>query len=147
MAAAASSRVVQLHVVHDLGGGTASWLRDFLAADGGRTNLVLKSITHGYEAASGIALFAGEDLERPLKVWPFDDPIPAALVTHREYKAALDEIVATREVAGLVVSSLIGHSLDALDTGLPTLVVTHDYFPYCPAIHLFFGKPCTHCDA
>ena len=46
----------------------------------------------------------------------------------------------------VLVSSLIGHSLDVLDTGLPTVVVNHDYFPYCPAINLYFGAVCRSCD-
>jgi len=145
MSASGVPTIVQLHVAHDLGGGTATWLGHFVAADRGRRNLVFKSITHGYESASSVALFDADDLDNPLKVWPFTRPIPAAVVSHAEYKAALDEAIGSGHVDAVIVSSLIGHSLEALETGLPTLVVNHDYFPYCPAIHLFFGNPCTHC--
>ena len=47
------SRPVQLHVIHDLGGGSAKWLRDFARADSQRTNLVLRSFTHGRAAGNG----------------------------------------------------------------------------------------------
>jgi GT2 family glycosyltransferase/glycosyltransferase involved in cell wall biosynthesis len=42
-------------------------------------------------------------------------------------------------VGAVLVSSLIGHSLDALRTGLPTAVVTHDYYPLWPRLHADFG--------
>jgi GT2 family glycosyltransferase/glycosyltransferase involved in cell wall biosynthesis len=136
-----SPSIAQLHVVHDLGGGTATWLREFVAADTVRRNLVVKSIAHGPESGSAIALFDARDFDTPLQVWPFDEPIPAALPRHREYKAALDVIIGTYGVDAVIVSSLIGHSLEVLDTGLPTLVVNHDYFPTCPTVHLYLGEP------
>ena len=37
-------------------------------------------------------------------------------------------------MARIVVSSLIGHSLDALATGLPTIEMLHDYYPAWPAL-------------
>ncbi|MBL0040833.1 MAG: hypothetical protein IPP28_07255 [Xanthomonadales bacterium] len=41
-------------------------------------------------------------------------------------------------VGSVIVSSLIGHSLDALATGLPTELVCHDYFPLWPVLHADF---------
>src|SRR4051812_43298227 len=131
-------RPVQLHVIHDLGGGSAKWLADYVRADQSRTNLVLKSFTFDSSAGAGVGLFAAPDDEAPLKAWRFSTPIAAAVVAHEEYRAALEEIVAGHGVDAVIVSSLIGHSLEALDTGLPTLVVNHDYFPYCPSINLYF---------
>lgn len=141
-----SARPVQLHVIHDLGGGSAKWLRDFAAGDTERANLVLRSFTHDRNAGCGIALYAGPGDEQPLKAWTFAEPIVAAAVTHAEYRGALQEIVREWRVDVMVVSSLIGHSLDALDTGLATLVVNHDYFPYCPAINIHFDGICRVCD-
>ncbi|MBS1213127.1 MAG: glycosyl transferase, group 2 family protein, partial [Proteobacteria bacterium] len=40
-----------------------------------------------------------------------------------------------------------GHSLDVLDTGLPTVLVQHDFYPFCPAIHAYFHGVCVSCDA
>ncbi len=143
---ASASRPVQLHVIHDLGGGSVKWLADFVRADTGRTNLVLKSFTFDDSAGGGVALYASPEDAVPLKAWRFAAKIPATLVTHAEYRAALHEVVAGYGVAAVIVSSLIGHSLDALETGLPTIVVNHDYFPYCPSINLYFDAPCQSCD-
>ncbi|MEO6064229.1 MAG: glycosyltransferase, partial [Lysobacterales bacterium] len=38
-------------------------------------------------------------------------------------------------------SSLLGHSLDALRTDLPTVVVNHDYAAWWPELHADFGDP------
>jgi len=140
------ARPVQLHVIHDLGGGSSKWLADFASADDERENLVLRSFSHGSAAGSGVALYARPGDDSPIRTWRFTRAIPAVLVHHEEYRAALDEILREFGVAGLLVSSVIGHSLDVLDTGLPTVVVLHDYFPYCPAINLYFGSRCTRCD-
>ena len=141
------ARPVQLHVVHDLGGGTEKWLRDFAGADRTRVNMVLKSITVGEAMGSALALFTDVADEAPLATWPLAHPVIATVPAHVDYRRILEEIVARHCVDVVIVSSTIGHSLDVLDTGLPTLVVTHDYFPYCPAINLYFGKVCTSCDA
>jgi hypothetical protein len=142
-----AARMVQLHLVHDLGGGAAKWLADFLHADEVRGNRVLKSITHDANAGGGLALYAASDLANPLRVWTFEEPIAAVAVSHGEYRAALDEVLRDEGIGGLIVSSLIGHSLEALATGLPTVVVNHDYFPWCPAINLYFDAQCGACDA
>ena len=72
-----SARPVQLHVIHDLGGGSAKWLRDFAAGDTARANLVLRSFSHDRNAGCGIALYAGPGEEQPLKAWTFAEPIVA----------------------------------------------------------------------
>ena len=137
---------VRLHVIHDLGGGSAKWLQDFVRADAGCENLVLRSFTHDDNAGGGVALYASAFDEEPLRAWTFEEKIPAVAVSHAAYRAALEDVLATRGVDAIFVSSLIGHSLDALDTALPTVVVTHDYFPYCPAINLYFDGRCERCD-
>src|SRR5688572_16770154 len=141
------ARPVQLHLIHDLGGGSAKWLSDFVRADTQRVNLVLRPFAHGAAMASGVALYADAASEEPTKVWKFATPIAATVPAHAGYRAALDEIVSTHGVQALLVSSLIGHSLEVLDTGLPTVVVCHDYFPWCPAINLYYDGVCGHCDA
>ncbi|MBC8022870.1 MAG: glycosyltransferase [Burkholderiales bacterium] len=143
----ANARPVQLHVIHDLGGGSAKWLADYVKADTERTNLVLRSFAHDTAAGIGISLHEDAAADSPaLRVWTWSDKIAAAAVTHEQYRAALDEIVRDHGVGGILVSSLIGHSLEALDTGLPTVVVNHDYFPYCPSINLYFKAMCEKCD-
>ena len=140
------ARPVQLHVIHDLGGGSAKWLVDFCDADTARTNLVLRPFAHDAAMGAGVALFADPAAEVPLKVWKFAERIEATVPHHAGYAAALREVIEAHGVQGLIVSSLIGHSLEALETGLPTLVVCHDYFPWCPAINLHYGQVCGKCD-
>jgi GT2 family glycosyltransferase/glycosyltransferase involved in cell wall biosynthesis len=143
---AAASRPVQLHVIHDLGGGSAKWLVDYARADKDRTNLVLRSFTYDSAAGGGVALFAAADDDVPVKAWRFSSPIAATTISHAEYRAALGEVIGAYCPDGLLVSSLIGHALDVLETGLPTVVVNHDYFPYCPSINLYFNALCASCD-
>lgn len=137
---------VQLHVIHDLGGGSAIWLRDFCLADAGGRNLVLKSFSENNAMGCGVALYAHVQDELPQKMWHFSEQIQATVVTHPEYSRALSEIISEYLVEALLVSSVIGHSLDVLNTDLPTAVVNHDYFPYCPAINIHFGAVCKQCD-
>lgn len=140
------SRAVILHVVHDLGGGVIRWCRDFCDSDEIGTNLILMPYCHGPAFGQGLLLFAGSLDRRPIGFWPFNQPIDATAVSHAEYRATLSEILHVFGVDAIIVSSLIGHSLDVLDTDLPTLVVGHDYYPLCPAINLYFDGVCTSCD-
>ena len=59
----APHRRVRLHVIHDLGGGTAKWLSDFARGDAGGENRVLRSFMLDDNAGAGIALYAspGDD--------------------------------------------------------------------------------------
>ena len=147
MSDAPAPRPVQLHVIHDLGGGSFKWLADYLGADSERTNLVLRSFAHDTAAGAGISLHEGAAADAPaIRLWKWTQKIAGAEVSHREYREALEAILREFSVDGIVVSSLIGHSLEVLETGLPTLVVNHDYFPYCPSINIYFGSICAHCD-
>ena len=144
---ASQVRPVQLHVIHDLGGGSSKWLADYVEADTERTNLILRSFAHDTAAGTGISLHASAAADAPaLRLWTWKRKIAGAAATHDEYRAVFAEILREHSVDGVLVSSFIGHSLDALDTGLPTLVVNHDYFPYCPAINLYFNAVCKSCD-
>lgn len=140
-------RPVQLHVIHGLGGGSTKWLKDYCLADSQRINLVLRAFSQSNAFGSGVALYSHVMDEVPLKVWKFSNEIQATVVTHLEYRRILEEVISEWCVDAVLVSSLIGHSLDVLNTGLPTVVVNHDYFPYCPVINIFFGGVCKQCDA
>jgi O-antigen biosynthesis protein len=141
-----STKPVQLHIIHDLGGGTVTWLRDFCEADASRKNLVLKSFTHNGAMGCGVALYQSVLDETPVRMWHFNEEIQATVVTHKEYSRVLAEILQTYSIAVLYVSSIIGHSMDVLMTELPTIIINHDYFPYCPSINIFFGDVCKNCD-
>ena len=94
----------------------------------------------------GVSLYENVLDDVPLRMWHFSVQIQATVVTHPEYLRVLGEVIAQYRVDALHVSSLIGHSLDVLNTDLPTVVVNHDYFPYCPAINIHFGEVCKQCD-
>lgn len=138
---------VQLHVIHDLGGGIARWCGDYCEADDRRINLILKPYSQSQAMGEGLVLFGGMGDAEPLGLWRFESPIAATVDRHAEYRRVLERILVDYGVDAILVSSLIGHSLDVLDTGLPTLLVQHDFYPYCPAIHIYFDGVCQHCDA
>lgn len=137
---------VQLHVVHGLGGGIERWCRDYCEADRERTNLILRPFADEGKLGAGLMLYASIHSAEPEHLWLFDQPFGVVTESHPEYRRVVEGIIRDHGVGGLVVSSLIGHSLDVLDLGLPTQVVTHDYFPVCPAIYAYFDAPCTACD-
>jgi len=144
-AAPAKPQPAQLHVAHSWGGGLGRWVEDFCDADGERRNLVLRSV--GEPGAYGRRLclqrnYADTD---PLRVWDLSQPIHATAPRHLQYRAILREVIEDFGVQSVLVSSLIGHSLDALATGLPTAIVTHDYYPLCVTIFGVFDTVCPGC--
>ncbi|MFZ2208455.1 MAG: glycosyltransferase, partial [Porticoccaceae bacterium] len=142
--AAPALKPVQLHVTHSWGGGLGRWVRDMCAADAERHNLVLRS--SGDWSAFGYRLVLCDAAGTPLREWLLDFPIRSVAATHYHYRQVLAEVVREFQVDVVIVSSLIGHALDALATGLPTLMVQHDYFPFCPALSIHFGELCARCD-
>lgn len=142
----ADGKPVQMHVVHDLGGGVARWYRDYCRGDDTRENLILKPYCHGPDFGAGLMLFTDPEDDRPARLWVFATPIPTVATHHAEYRRVIEEILREYRIGSVLVSSLIGHALDVLDTGLPTIFIQHDYFPVCPAINLFFNKTCEYCD-
>lgn len=142
----AEGEFTQLHVVHDLGGGIMRWCHDFWSGDTARRNLLLKPLAYGHDFARGLALFATPGATQPERIWLFREPIAATAAGHDEYRAVLAEIVREYAVGAVIVSSLIGHSVDALRSGLPTLFVHHDFYPLCPDINTHFDGVCTSCE-
>lgn len=141
------SRPVQLHVQHSGGGGLEKWVRDYCSADKLRRNLILKSFGRGGVFGGGLMLFSGEDGISPIQTWEFSLPIQGTVVSHLDYANAIDEIIQRYSVDAILVSSLIGHSLDILNTSKQTIMIGHDYYPYCGAINITFDTICTSCDS
>ena len=132
-------RPVVLHVLHGWSGGAERFVRDLMQADRERAHLVF--VARGDPAAKvhGIEYALHHDLDAPpLRVWPLAQPIADTALRSPEYAAILGQIRSEWSVRALLVSSLIGHSLDVLRTGLPTAVCTHDYYPLWPALHADF---------
>lgn len=136
----------QLHIAHSWGGGLNRWIQLYCQHDESRDNLVLRSIGTPGRFGQRIALYRGAAMDIPLTCWDLAYPIRGLMLRHLEYRAILRQIIADYGIEAVLVSSLIGHSLDALDSGLPTRMIAHDYFPFCPAIVTYFGEVCTACD-
>ena len=136
----------QLHIAHSWGGGLDRWLRLYCQHDDQRENLVLRSIGTWGRFGQRLALYRSAALEMPLAYWQLDYPIQGLAVRHLEYRRIVREIIEHYGIEAILVSSLIGHSLDALDSGLPTRIIAHDYFPFCPAIMIYFGEICRTCE-
>jgi len=137
---------VRLHVAHSWGGGLGRWVDDFTHADTAHHSLILRSIGNWGALGEKIALFRADNPTVPLREQVMSVPIRATALTSHEYHQFIREIVHDFEVHDVIVSSLIGHSLDILHTGLPTVVVGHDFHPFCAALNVVFGSPCTRCD-
>ncbi len=141
-----ASPVVQLHVMHDLGGGIERWCRDYCGADRTRINLILKPLSRNDAVTEGLMLFAHGGAAEPIGFWRFENPVDVTAVTHPEYARVINKVITDHRVSAVLVSSLIGHSLDALATGVPTVMVMHDFFPACPAINIYYDGICRRCD-
>jgi len=137
---------VQLHIMHSWGGGLSHWVRDYCRHDTSRSNLVLKSIGTWGGFGQSLALYKEFHHSKPIKVWQLSCPVLATTITNREYRRILDSIIEEFGVDAILVSSLIGHSLDALETGVKTSFICHDFYPACPGINIHFGETCRKCD-
>lgn len=136
---------VQLHVGHSWGGGLGRWIEDFIEADTSHNHLVLRSIGDLSGFGQSIALYHSAQIGVPLRTWVLSEPIMSTTLSHYEYQKLLAEIVSEYSVESLIISSLIGHSLDLLRTDLPTTYVFHEFFPFCPALYATFGDACRSC--
>lgn len=138
---------VRLHLMHSWGGGLCRWVQDYTRADPNRVNLVLRPIGTPTCFAEGMALYRHVDDGEPLRRWRLEPPIDYTAITHLQYRAILDEVIDAYGVGGVMVSSFLGHSLDVLCLDVPTVLVCHDYYPFCPALNTCFDGVCTVCNA
>jgi GT2 family glycosyltransferase/glycosyltransferase involved in cell wall biosynthesis len=133
-------RGVVLHVLHGWGGGAQRFVEDLAAGDRERHHLVLLARSDPQRRIHGVALALHASLSQPaLQQWPLSAPIAVTALQSPEYRAILARVLRDYGVGAVLVSSLIGHSLDALRSGLPTAVVCHDYHPLWPRLHADFG--------
>ena len=127
-----AGKPVTLHITHSWGGGVAKWVESFIEADDGGINFQL--CAEGPQSNRGygqrLSLYLGNQLETPVAHWWLQPPIQSTVREHAQYRAVIQEIQQRYGIGRVVVSSLIGHSLEALSTGLPTLQVLHDFYPY-----------------
>lgn len=132
-------RPVTLHITHSWGGGVARWLKDFVQAD--REHHHLSLVSHGLvsqpaggPAGQSLSLHLGTDQGVELGRWQLQPVISAVSDRHDRYREVLEFIIRRFAVGRVFISSLVGHSLEALRSGLPTLQVLHDHFPAWPLL-------------
>ena len=138
---------VQLHISHGWGGGVERWVIDFCQTDQASRNLWLRSQSSRNAAGFRLELLEPAVSMTPLMSWDLALPIRATGIDHPEYRNILDTVISTAGIRAVFVSSLIGHTLDALDTSLPTIVILHDLYPFCAALFGHFAQNCTSCTA
>ncbi len=143
-----------LHILHDWGGGTEMFARDYALADRRYRHLWLqpKSLPHAHICASELrvfdtASFAQQSLDKhhkrnsdyALANLELSVPIASTVLEHEEYDAFFQEVLTRFDIAAVFVSSVLGHSFAALKTALPGAIMLHDFFPLWPRLHVNFG--------
>ena len=134
-----------LHVCHSWGGGLNRWVEDYCAGDSSSQNIILKSVGDRSAYGKSMALFLPQSPKVPIKTWSLVSPILSTDIRNEEYDSILREIEDNFSVKQVVVSSLIGHSLDVLRWHTHTTLVTHDFYPLCPPLYAKFGSICDSC--
>ena len=137
------AKPVVLHILHGWGGGAERFVRDLAGVDHERHHLVLTARGNFDRRRYGevLALYDDALTHPPLRQLHLSDPIASTAFSQRNYAAFLTEVIAAYGVSAIVVSSLIGHSLDALRTGLPTIYFVHDFYPVWPLLHRNLDNP------
>jgi len=127
---------VTLHISHSWGGGIERWIRDQQENDSGNCHLVLASASERNSSQHGqrLRLYGAGPGRILLREFPLIPAIEDTDICHSGYQAILNQVLRRYGVSKIIVSSLIGHSLDALQTGLTTVQVFHDYYPAWPIL-------------
>ncbi len=127
---------VCLHITHSWGGGVARWVDSFIEADNSGLHFQLRSEgpKSGDGAGQRLALYAGTQTAQPVACWWLEPVIASTVVNHPQYSEILSYIADRYGVTEVIVSSLVGHSLDALRLDRPTVEVLHDFYPAWPLL-------------
>lgn len=136
-----------LHIGHSWGGGVARWIEDFAHADLSARHLLLRLVPQRDALGTSVELVDMLEGGGVLLRWELPEAIGVTALRHQPYAGILRAVTDAFGVVTVMVSSLVGHALDVFDTGLPTVVVLHDFYPFCPAMFAWFGAECTSCDA
>ncbi len=125
-----------LHITHSWGGGVAQWLKSFIETDKDQRHFQLCSEDpqSGLGFGQKLSLYVGNELGCPIASWWLTPAIGSICDSDPAYQDILSGIVERYGVGRVFISSFVGHSLDALRTGLPTLQILHDHFPVWPLL-------------
>jgi glycosyltransferase involved in cell wall biosynthesis len=134
-----------LHVMHSWGGGLERWVQEYCRADRAHHNFVLKSVGTWGAFGQELHLYRHVDDPAPVRIWPLYPAIKGTTAAHSGYEEALSEIIDRYGIERVLVSSLVGHSLEALRAEPPTVLVCHDYYPFCPALNITSKTVCGQC--
>ena len=134
------AKPVQLHVLHSWGGGVAKWVADLTRSQDDRHHLMLTAGGRlgDFEYGQELCLFAGSLDSEPVRRWTLPHSISSTALSSGDYLNVVRRVIDDFNIDQIVVSSLIGHALDILRTGLPTAIVFHDYYPAWPDLHVNF---------
>lgn len=127
---------VCLHVTHSWGGGVARWVQSFIGASRRQAHLQLRSEgpRSGEGAGQRLSLYAGNFTTRPIASWWLEPVIASTTDEHPQYREIFEYIIGRYRVSRVLVSSLVGHSLDSLRQDCPTIQVLHDFYPVWPLL-------------
>ena len=128
---------VVLHVLHSWGGGAARFVHDLARGDAQRHHIVLNARGNFHRHAFGETIELVDDTvsPAPLRSLTLPNPIRSTTLGDPSYREFFDAILRDFHVDAVMVSSLIGHSLDVLRSGLPTTHFVHDFYPLWPLLH------------
>ena len=137
---------INLHVMHSWGGGLERWVKEYTQVDTRDTNFILKSIGERGTPARQIHLYRNIEDRIPLRMWQLEKPIVSTSATHLEYRYILKEIIDVFKIDCISISSFIGHSFELLQTDRRTVIICHDFYPFCPVIVAYFKRNCEECN-
>jgi GT2 family glycosyltransferase/glycosyltransferase involved in cell wall biosynthesis len=130
-------KAVVLHLVMDWGGGVHQWVNDFAQNHDDMHHLILSSQGEFFRQQQGerFQLHWHQTSGLVLNEFHLSKAIKATTAHHAQYQSMLDAVIKNWDIQRLIISSLIGHAMDCLNTGLPTLRILHDYFPHWPSLN------------
>lgn len=133
---AGENKPATLHITHSWGGGVGQWLKSFIHTDHEHRHFQLRSESPqtGKGYGQKICLYAGNELRCPIASWWLSPAIESVSDSNAGYREIFSEICRRFGIGRVFVSSLVGHSLDALRSGLPTVQILHDHFPLWPLL-------------